>query len=426
MARTPPARPRRSARPARRRPGSWVFLVVLLAATWFESERQRAQALTERRLADLSAEASSRAELERVREEFLFLGGELARVREELAREVERAERLGLEAQERLDRTDEELGDIGRAVEAHASEIDGLIEDSLERGALALALEEREERVLSDVQARWASLSQAVATAQELADRSAERLARLDQELREPPDLGSLWREVVGPVVQLAGETSVGSGVLLASRPAADGSGHRTPLLTAWHVVRDIQGDLSRQDAPVPVTIYGEDGGLRSESATLLCFDPDLDAALLEIATAEPLAHGARLASRERLDALSIFDEVVAVGCPLGNDPIPTRGEIATRRHAIDGRNYWMINAPTYIGNSGGGIFDARTRELVGIFSKIYTHGSLRPTIVPHMGLATPLAAVYDWLEEQGHGELVPAPGAAAAQLASAGRATGE
>ena len=70
--------------------------------------------------------------------------------------------------------------------------------------------------------------------------------------------------------------------------------------------------------------------------------------------------------------------------------------------------NYWMINAPTYIGNSGGGIFDARTHELLGVFSKIYTHGTLRPTIVPHMGLATPLHEVYPWLAEEGFGFLVP------------------
>ena len=60
-----------------------------------------------------------------------------------------------------------------------------------------------------------------------------------------------------------------------------------------------------------------------------------------------------------------------------------------------------MISAPTYIGNSGGGIFGADDRCLLGLFSKIYTHGALRPVIVPHMGLVTPLVEVYDWLEER-------------------------
>ena len=133
-----------------------------------------------------------------------------------------------------------------------------------------------------------------------------------------------------------------------------------------------------------------------------------LDTALLELRTTEPMENAAKLAPRERLDSIRIFDSVYAVGCPLGNDPIPTYGEIATASHKVEGELYWMINAPTYIGNSGGGIFDAETHELLGIFSKIYTHGSLRPTIVPHMGLVTPLSEIYEWMDEEGYGQLVP------------------
>ena len=35
-------------------------------------------------------------------------------------------------------------------------------------------------------------------------------------------------------------------------------------------------------------------------------------------------------------------------------------------------------------------------------------HGSLRATIVPHMGLATPLHTVYDWLDRIGYAALGP------------------
>lgn len=403
-------------------PGFWVFVAVLAAVMWFEGERQRAQALTEERLANLRAEATSRAELERLQGELVGFSGEVAELRSELQEEVLRAQRLGEQAQERLDQTDVRLGNFGRAIEAQSSGLSTLIDESLDRGALATALDECEARVLAAVNERWGNIPGLVSSAQELADRSAQRIALLDAELRTPPDLLALWRDVVGPIVQLAGESSVGSGVLLSSRLLPDESTYRTYLLTAWHVVRDIQGDLSRKETPVPVTIYCEDGSLRPEMASLLCFDAALDAALLEIRTDRPIEHGARLASRERLAALRIFDEVYAVGCPLGNDPIPTRGEIATRHHEIDDQNYWMINAPTYIGNSGGGIFDQEKRELVGIFSKIYTHGSLRPTIVPHMGLVTPLAPIYDWLEAQGYGEIVDAAAASADQFATAAR----
>jgi hypothetical protein len=131
---------------------------------------------------------------------------------------------------------------------------------------------------------------------------------------------------------------------------------------------------------------------------------------------------GARLAPAGRIEQARIFEQVYAVGCPLGNDPIPTFGEIADVRHVVDGETYWMISAPTYIGNSGGGIFDAQNHELLGIFSKIYTHGALRPTVVPHMGLVTPLTAIYDWLSDVGYAYVVPDPDPAKAQVASAKR----
>ena len=62
-----------------------------------------------------------------------------------------------------------------------------------------------------------------------------------------------------------------------------------------------------------------------------------LTAALLVVRSDEPFKNGADLATREQLESTRIFDEVYAVGCPLGNDPIPTHGEVATTRHLVDG-----------------------------------------------------------------------------------------
>ena len=83
-----------------------------------------------------------------------------------------------------------------------------------------------------------------------------------------------------------------------------------------------------------------------------------------------------------------------------------------------------MISAPTYYGNSGGGIFLADGRRLLGVFSKIYTHGRGNPVVVPHMGLCTPMSAIYAWLDAEGYGDVIPqVPLAAdAADLSSPGR----
>lgn len=312
------------------------------------------------------------------------------------------------ELADRLRFAESRLGDIGEVIEAQASSLSSLEEEREVFGPQTLEreLDERDARLLH----RWETLSQLVSSAKETADESLEELESLSAQLEVPRDLERMWREIVGPVVQLAGDTSIGSGVLLHSVQDTARNDFRTYLVTAWHVVRDIQGDLSRTDMPVPVHIYSEDGSIRNEKAKLLCFDPNLDAALLELHTPDALENGARMASHERLADIRIFDPIYAVGCPLGNDPIPTNGEIATAHHEVDGELYWMINAPTYIGNSGGGIFDSKTHELLGIFSKIYTHGTLRPTIVPHMGLVTPMSAIYSWLEEQGYDLVANAP----------------
>ena len=105
--------------------------------------------------------------------------------------------------------------------------------------------------------------------------------------------------------------------------------------------------------------------------------------------------------SRRDVD-VRVWERVYTVGCPLGNDPIPTRGEISSVKNQLNGTNYWMINAPTYFGNSGGGVYLAESRELVGVFSKIYTHGRGNPIVVPHMGLCTPMDSIYAWLERDG------------------------
>ncbi len=366
-------------------------------------------------------EHMDRAERERelasadLREHLDGVRSELAGMRVELQTAFEQIEGTD-QLSQRLQSAEHHLGSIGQAIEAHSSSLVELEQAQASFGpGLEKELRERDERLLK----RWEVLNELVSAVQKTAVESKEHVELLDKALSTPPDLRVMWGELVGPVVQLAGEASVGSGVLLPSQPDPERDGWRTLVITAWHVVRDIQGDPPDLALPVPVQIYAEDGSARCEQAQLLNHDPRLDAALLEIVTPEPFEHGVRMAPRERLAAVCIFDEVVAVGCPLGNDPIPTRGEVATCHHEVDGETYWMINAPTYIGNSGGGIFDSQTHELLGIFSKIYTHGSLRPTIVPHMGLATPLGKIYDWLEQIGHPELVPAASAAVATAAN-------
>lgn len=285
------------------------------------------------------------------------------------------------------------------------------LEEERER-YLVETLGTRWDRLNRDIDARWEDVNKTLEATAKLAvdsHRSVQTLSEsFDRGASPEADHERQWAELMGPTVQITDESTVGSGVLLKSRALPDGSGWRTYLLTAWHVVRDILDRPTELDQPIPVHVYREEGGYTPEEARLVVYDPEIDAALLVLSSTRHFEYGAELAARDRLETVKTFDEIYAVGCPLGNDPIPTRGEVADVHHRVDNERYWMISAPTYIGNSGGGIFDARTHELLGLFSKIYTHGNLRPTVIPHMGLATPSTVLYDWLENVGYGHLLP------------------
>jgi S1-C subfamily serine protease len=285
----------------------------------------------------------------------------------------------------------EALADSRGTSPAHAEEIGARLGAALSecQGRLDVT-----DGVMADLRMRFESNRTSLAMLNEAAAKDAR------------PAGSGRWQNLLGPAVQLSGGGTIGSAVLLPGELSK--SGWRTRVLTAWHVVRDIRLGLG-EEALIPVMVYSEDGSVREEKARLLCRNVSMDVALLEITSTNARLPEVRLASRERLRTVEVFEPIYAVGCPLGNDPIPTHGQLSDSHHEVEGTNHWMISAPTYIGNSGGGIFHAGTDELIGIFSKIYTHGTLRPTVIPHMGLAVPLEEIYDWLEQEGYASLTPA-----------------
>ncbi len=384
--------------------GTLGVLACLGVTAWLGGQRHDDLEL---RLAQAEAEAASQQELERVFAALVQLRDAGNEARQERQCEQALLEQRLMVLEGSLKWTDKELSTQEQRLASWASVWEGSDPKSIEM---------RIEQVQQSVEQRKRDLEQLTRDAARLASEERSRLEAIDRRidpLLNARDPKRLWDACVGPVVQLAGDATVGSGVLLESRRKGESEEYETYLLTAWHVVRDIYGSLDRIDTPVFARIYREDGSTEVEPARMVVYDAPLDIAVLRMESTRLFPNGARLASRERLREAKIFDSIYAVGCPLGNDPIPTAGEIAATNHKVDGCSYWMISAPTYIGNSGGGIFDARSHELMGIFSKIYTHGASRSTIVPHMGLATPMEMVYEWLAEVGQEQVAlqaPAP----------------
>ena len=221
-------------------------------------------------------------------------------------------------------------------------------------------------------------------------------IATLASQLYRDPS--AMTRTMLLPTVQLNGDDTVGSGTMVFSDLNPKSGAVETYVLTSHHVVRNILADTPKAAHDgFDVTIYlpGERVIVKGK---MIANQPKIDAALVQLVTDRKFPFVANVLPRAECGDVKVWDPVCAVGCPLGNDPVPSHGEVSSLKNELNGANYWMINAPTYFGNSGGGIYRADTRQLIGVFSKIYTHGKGTPVVVPHMGLCTPIELVYEWL----------------------------
>lgn len=239
-----------------------------------------------------------------------------------------------------------------------------------------------------------------------------------------------LRERLLMPVFQIDAIESVGSGVLVWR--GEDERGQYYLALSAQHVLRDLYGDGTADadgatDAAAPrrsavahteVDIPCVFDQILDEpvrvTARLIAENVPADLALLEIRTDVDLGPVARLAARDAQARVGSFTPIWTVGCPLGTTAQATRGEVTRTDWKVGSQPYWMVSSPAFFGNSGGGVFLADSLELIGVFSKIYTHGSYRPQVVTHMGLAVPLDVLHDWLAEVGYGFLEPASRVAA------------
>jgi S1-C subfamily serine protease len=205
-----------------------------------------------------------------------------------------------------------------------------------------------------------------------------------------------MQQDILGPSVQVNVQGSVGGGTLLFSRET------HSYVVTAHHVIQKILlGDVDAETrAPAEVTLYDAQGtATDTVEGDLVAWDERKDLALLRLRAVHEFRNVARLASRDLLRSIRVFTPIVAVGCPLGHDPLPTLGEVATLNKEVNGEKFWMMNAPTIFGNSGGGVFHRETRELIGVSVMVCTYDGAVSTPVPHLGIMVSLETVYDWLD---------------------------
>lgn len=307
-------------------------------------------------------------ELRRSRKDTSALREELERTRAELAAADRRLQRM--------ERDSNELAAATALMVVHQGRV---------RELLSRRLDEFEERLKHQ-----AALSEAL----------KDDLAKI-RTLIGSSSIEVLQREVLYPSVRVEGKDVVGGGTLIYSKKEG-GAGHTTYVLTASHVVRKPLRTGPDGSAQVNVKLYTPEGRAdRVVSATVMARDDVKDIALLRLNTDAPFQNVVALASRNRIREVKIFTPVYAVGCPLGHDPFPTVGAISSLSKQVGGQNFWMMNAPTIFGNSGGGVFLRETHEMIGISNMICTFDNFVATPVYHMSVLLPLDVVYDWLDAQ-------------------------
>jgi len=369
-----------------------VAAILLVCAFWFDAriddrstqvadaataDIDRARLETESRLAELEREQRA------AREDLAEAAGQVVAV--EAGLREEREDRLQREREQLLSLIEARSGEMRALIERGLAEIDGAAV------AATAAVSTRVESLASTIQ-------------------------------RQPLDMK---RRMIYPVVQLRGNGTVGSGVVVRSDPVGDDGVSRTYILTAYHVVHEVMDpEAERKDLVEDLRFLDpatDRLGEEPHRAEVVSEHQEIDLSLLRVDLAEPWPYVAELAERSEVAQLQIFDPVYAVGCPLGNKPLPSVGEISSQEKIVSGTNFWMVNAPTFFGNSGGGIFHLPSGRLVGISSMIYTYGKRQPMVVPHMGLFVPLETVRGWLEKEGFGHFFADAGPARGESAVTG-----
>lgn len=226
------------------------------------------------------------------------------------------------------------------------------------------------------------------------------------------------FAELLHPTVRVQTEKAGGSGTIVYSKLQENGKA-RTFALTCHHVVdsaiviKQQWDDLLRKKTdkqsltPVKVETFTYIDYKRTAASAyignILTYSAEEDLALVEIDTPAALPV-APLWPEDKTEELRLFTPVFCVGCSLLHDPIPNPGFITGQSDVIENRVYWMSNANSIFGNSGGAIYAERAGRyhLIGVPARItgYQIG-FSVDIVQWMGFFVTPKRIYDFLREQ-------------------------
>ena len=225
-------------------------------------------------------------------------------------------------------------------------------------------------------------------------------------------------KEFLLPNVRVRSGPAGGSGTVIYSQPANKG-GHSTYILTNEHVVcnsieqktrwssllhRDVKDDV-RSAVEVEFFKFAYESravGSTAIKADIVAYDKDEDIALLKLQDLDPAAAVAKLYPKDTERELRLLCPLITIGCGLGEPPVLTAGLLSQFGRLIENREYWLSTAPTIFGNSGGAVYLANTRQLIGIPARMpVLLMGLGADCITHLSWLVPITRVYKFLEAQ-------------------------
>ena len=191
-------------------------------------------------------------------------------------------------------------------------------------------------------------------------------------------DISSIVKQIGEAVVQVRTPAGLGSGFFINK------NGY---LITNFHV---IQGETD-----ISVEVFDQKNGQLTrdiyKKVRIVAINKFQDLALLHIEDKDaPKFKSVVLGSS---DAMSVGDEVFAIGSPLGLERTVTQGILSTKTREFEGRLYLQTSAPINPGNSGGPLFNL-AGEVVGVTNMKITSGE-------GLGFAIPVELVKNFLKHR-------------------------
>jgi len=245
-------------------------------------------------------------------------------------------------------------------------------------------------------------------------------------------DLTEKHQKLLYPVVRIfaidaQGRQSAGSGTILYSEPDPENDGeYLNFVLTNHHVIdslillKESWDSVMKKNrkkefftkAKVEVFEYIRQSVMDSSNrfvADVVAYSVSHDLALLKVSTPRKFEFVAPIFPKDKINDLRLFCDIAVSGCSMAHEPFCNFGQLTFLSEDIENKQYFMYNAGSYFGNSGGALFWGDENVLPEYFGHLIGVPSRLTGIqlgfgfdmVTFMGFAAHTSRLYEFLSDQ-------------------------